>query len=83
MYVNSKICKYKQIWMYICVCVCTYTYTYIYTYIYTSNIKRMGKIRLYDSLKKILLNSQGTVEHIHLILIVEVIKRDRYLQRLI
>lgn len=43
----------------------------------------MGKIRLYDSLKKILLNSQGTVEHIHLILIVEVIKRDRYLQRLI
>lgn len=63
--------------VHMCVCVCTYTY------IYTSNIKRMGKIRLYDSLKKILLNSQGTVEHIHLILIVEVIKRDRYLQRLI
>lgn len=79
MYVNSKICKYKQIWMYICVCVCVH----IHIYIYTSNIKRMGKIRLYDSLKKILLNSQGTVKHIHLILIVEVIKRDRYLQRLI
>lgn len=63
--------------VHMCVCVCTYTY------IYTSNIKRTGKIRLYDSLKKILLNSQGTVEHIHLILIVEVIKRDRYLQRLI
>jgi len=51
-------------------------------YIHKQYNEKKGKMQQYDSLMRILLHTRETVEHIHLTLLVEVMKRDRYLQRL-